>query len=164
MWLQIQGPPPWPRLWSQRRFRARQVYALNLYQRWACRVFSLIYIYLLSHLHQFLTLDCHCQLQAWLTCTHRTAWDQVGILARRKSFHILQFTSFLCWLCQLCNNAATLRLSAGEIMVSAMGDVDGKPKGGFVLLDEDFKVSGPSLILLSPSALIELAPNARHIS
>jgi hypothetical protein len=25
-------------------------------------------------------------------------------------------------------------------MVSAMGDAEGKPKGGFVLLDEDFKV------------------------
>lgn len=28
----------------------------------------------------------------------------------------------------------------GEIMVSAMGDAEGRPKGGFVLLDEDFKV------------------------
>ncbi len=25
-------------------------------------------------------------------------------------------------------------------MISAMGDAEGKPKGGFVLLDEDFKV------------------------
>ena len=30
---------------------------------------------------------------------------------------------------------------AGEIMVSAMGDADGKARGGFVLLDQDFKVS-----------------------
>ena len=30
---------------------------------------------------------------------------------------------------------------AGEIMISAMGDAQGKPKGGFVLLDEDFKVA-----------------------
>jgi len=34
-------------------------------------------------------------------------------------------------------------VGAGEIMVSAMGDVEGKAKGGFVLLDEDFKV-GPA--------------------
>ena len=27
-------------------------------------------------------------------------------------------------------------------MVSAMGDAEGRPKGGFVLLDEDFKVLG----------------------
>ncbi|KAK9915575.1 hypothetical protein WJX75_001008 [Coccomyxa subellipsoidea] len=33
-------------------------------------------------------------------------------------------------------------LGSGEIMVSAMGDVEGKGKGGFVLLDEDFKVKG----------------------
>ena len=26
-------------------------------------------------------------------------------------------------------------------MISAMGDAQGKPKGGFVLLDEDFKVA-----------------------
>lgn len=32
---------------------------------------------------------------------------------------------------------------AGEIMVSAMGDVAGRAKGGFVPLDEDFKV-GPA--------------------
>ena len=32
------------------------------------------------------------------------------------------------------------RHDAGEIMVSAMGDAEGQPKGGFVLLDEDFKV------------------------
>lgn len=29
---------------------------------------------------------------------------------------------------------------AGDIMVSAMGDVEGKGKGGFILLDKDFKV------------------------
>ena len=30
-------------------------------------------------------------------------------------------------------------------MISAMGDLEGKGKGGFVLLDEDFKVRGPVL-------------------
>ena len=29
---------------------------------------------------------------------------------------------------------------AGEIMISAMGDLEGQGKGGFVLLDEDFQV------------------------
>ena len=35
---------------------------------------------------------------------------------------------------------SSLCCPAGEIMISAMGDAEGKPKGGFVLLDEDFKV------------------------
>ncbi|KAK9830616.1 hypothetical protein WJX81_005797 [Elliptochloris bilobata] len=33
-------------------------------------------------------------------------------------------------------------LGSGEIMVSAMGDAEGKARGGFVLLDQDFKVKG----------------------
>ncbi len=31
-------------------------------------------------------------------------------------------------------------LWSGEIMVSAMGDAHGKGRGGYVLLDQDFKV------------------------
>ena len=31
-------------------------------------------------------------------------------------------------------------MAAGEIMVSAMGDKQGNGVGGFVMLDEDFKV------------------------
>jgi selenium-binding protein 1 len=33
-------------------------------------------------------------------------------------------------------------LGSGEIMISAMGDKEGNAKGGFVLLDQDFKVKG----------------------
>ncbi|KAK9814393.1 hypothetical protein WJX72_005141 [[Myrmecia] bisecta] len=33
-------------------------------------------------------------------------------------------------------------LGSGEIMISAMGDKDGNAKGGFLLLDENFKVKG----------------------
>ncbi|CAK0773982.1 Methanethiol oxidase [Coccomyxa viridis] len=33
-------------------------------------------------------------------------------------------------------------LGSGEIMISAMGDLEGQGKGGFVLLDEDFQVKG----------------------
>ena len=43
--------------------------------------------------------------------------------------------------------SSKLCASAGEIMVSAMGDAEGKAKGGFVLLDEDFKV----LLLIAAS-------------
>ena len=43
-----------------------------------------------------------------------------------------------------CNAWAAL---AGEIMISAMGDLEGKGKGGFVLLDEDFKVMCHSDVL-----------------
>ena len=33
-------------------------------------------------------------------------------------------------------------------MISAMGDLEGKGKGGFVLLDEDFKVKRTRLSLI----------------
>lgn len=33
-------------------------------------------------------------------------------------------------------------LGTGEIMVSAMGDKDGNPRGGYLLLDQDLKVKG----------------------
>ncbi len=33
-------------------------------------------------------------------------------------------------------------LGSGDIMISAMGDKEGNPRGGFVLLDQDLKVGG----------------------
>lgn len=50
-------------------------------------------------------------------------------------------------------------------MISAMGDLEGKGKGGFVLLDEDFKVLTSSLSLSSltlPSCKIPV-PNTAAV-
>lgn len=43
----------------------------------------------------------------------------------------------------------------GDIMISAMGTPEGDGKGGFVLLDQEFKVKSPSRYICNISALQE---------
>ncbi len=77
-------------------------------------------------------------MQALPICIPHTALDQVSPGQPHKLLGNFELLNESTWGgVGLCDQLSRL---AGEIMVSAMGDKEGKGKGGFVLLDEDFKV------------------------